>query len=138
MKCEVCKRNISINYGNAYTIICKECIEKDAGHQALIKDKKYPIEMENGTNVDSIMKIYKLVQVLGMISCVVGVLCLIVGIALNNLFNFLIGIIIITLGAGTYALGSLIPYIVSIEKNISSMQNGFKGANSISEEDKKL
>jgi len=37
--CEICKAKTSINYGNAYTVICKKCYETEAAEN-LMQERK--------------------------------------------------------------------------------------------------
>ncbi|WP_279237196.1 hypothetical protein [Alkaliphilus pronyensis] len=39
MKCEVCGSKVSVNYGNAYTALCSNCSDTEAGHNELKKKR---------------------------------------------------------------------------------------------------
>lgn len=43
MRCELCKKTVHINYGNAHHVFCKECSSKDVAQQ-IMKNNKGPAE----------------------------------------------------------------------------------------------
>ena len=119
MRCEACGSKVSVNYGNAYTTLCKNCSDTETGHNKLKKEKM----LEDKINKGSIMQINKWVEVLGVASSIFGILVMVIGIAQSNFSSLLSGILIITFGVGTYAFGNIIPYIVSIETCIRTLKD---------------
>ncbi|SET30362.1 hypothetical protein SAMN05660297_01996 [Natronincola peptidivorans] len=123
MKCEACDSKISVNYGNAYTVLCKNCSGKEVGLSELKKEKM----VDDKIDKSSIMKVNKWVESLGILSSIIGILFMIVGLGQGNLSSLLSGVLIVTFGVAIYAFGNIIPYIVSIETNIRTLKDELVG-----------
>ncbi|SCY56281.1 hypothetical protein [Alkaliphilus peptidifermentans] len=136
MKCDVCKSNISVNYGDAYTFLCKKCVDTEEGHDKSKKDRKNDnrIEGEHGEyKKGMIVNISQAVKAVGIISTIVGILFFywfirqyLVSYWEFNILNLLIGIATTTIGVVVYAFGYIIPYIISIDKNLKELKDDLK------------
>lgn len=125
MKCEICGKTTFINYGNANTIICEDCIRTDEAkikiYSTVFQFTKKPDDVINGLSVLS-----KLLILFGYSIVLIGIL-LFLRIVENHIIflfdRFVIGILVSTFGLIVVTLGYLVPYIVMIEKNTRKNQD---------------
>lgn len=114
MNCKICGKVASINYGDANSIICKECIGI-SGRDNEIKEGKEKVLIWLAKTIIAIGFLFVTINVFIFLRDLIRSEVLLTGI----LFNVAIGLVIST-------IGYTIPYIISIDKNIMELNKKFK------------
>lgn len=107
MECEACGKKTTVNHGNEHKTLCENCSEGKTVLEGLDKEV-----MSGG-----------LLEALGIISCIVAMVAVMLGISENSLLSVGSGIFFVMLGAIMYTFGKLVPYIVSIEKSMRILKD---------------
>lgn len=123
MRCEVCGKEMNINYGNANTIICSECRDKEAAAQLMKNSENANDSLTKIPNDEpltfhyrdlkekSLMFLHYLFVIFGSFLLILGLVVLMDGLVFPD------GIMYFSIAFLFIAIGLIIPYIIAIEKN---------------------
>ncbi|KUO53022.1 MAG: hypothetical protein APF76_12650 [Desulfitibacter sp. BRH_c19] len=131
MNCEVCRKAISINYGDATSIICKDCIGSPDGEKK-IREKNKSEHSDLLFNETKFLekKIFiwlgKTIIILGLLLAVINVFIFLNDLTLFGSGDLLTVISNVAIGLLISTIGYAIPYLISIDENIKELNKKYQ------------